>query len=81
MLRNRLIRLDKWGGFSEGKIKGGGVTPRLKPCLHIGFRNSIAQRRGVTSFALTLVKLGFIGGVTSYFTPAISRSLCLAKMG
>ena len=66
---------------AEGKIKGGGVTPRLTPCLHIGFRNSIAQGRGVTKFALTRVKLGFIGGVTFYFTPAISRSLCFAKMG
>jgi len=25
---------------AEGKIKGGGVTPKLTPCLHIGFGNS-----------------------------------------
>jgi hypothetical protein len=23
MSRNRVSRLDKWGGFNEGKIKGG----------------------------------------------------------
>jgi hypothetical protein len=81
MARNRVSWVDKWGGFSEGKIKGGGVTPRLTPCLHIGFRNSTAQGRGVTGFALTQVKLGFNGGVTLYFAPAISRRVCFAKMG
>jgi hypothetical protein len=66
---------------AEGKIKGGGVTPRLTPCLHIGFRNSIAQGRGVTDFKLTQVRLGFIGGVTLYFTPALSRRVYFAEMG
>jgi len=57
MSRNWVSRLDKWGGFSEGKIKRGGVTTMLKHCLHIVFRNSTAQRRGVTVSAQTPIGL------------------------
>ena len=33
-------KVGEWVDDSEGKIKGGGVTPMLTPCLHIGFGNS-----------------------------------------
>jgi len=51
---------------AEGKIKGGGVTPTLTHCLHIGFGNSTAKRRGVTVLALFPAMLGKKGGVTLY---------------
>ena len=57
----------------EGKIKGGGVTTRLTPCLHIGFRNSIDQGHGVASFAVFPAHAGNIGGVTLYLTMPSSR--------
>ena len=76
MLRNRLIRLDKWGGFSEGKIKGGGVTPRLTPCLHIGFYAPNAKRRGGMDFTESPVKPREISGGNLYFNPAMSRKIC-----
>jgi hypothetical protein len=75
MLRNRLIRLDKWGGFSEGKIKGGGVTPRLTPCLHIGFYAPNAKRLGGMDFTRSPVKPRAFGGVTLYFTNTLSRKV------
>ena len=37
MSRNRVSRLDKWCGFSEGKIKRGVHTHGLTHCLHIVF--------------------------------------------
>ena|GEM_PF-5346072 len=55
---------------AEGKIKGGGVTPMLTHCLHIGFGNSTAKRRGVTVLALFPAMLGKKGGVTLYGTYA-----------
>jgi len=39
-----------WG--AEGKIKGGGVTPMLTHCLHIGFGNSTPKGPGVTVFCV-----------------------------
>ena len=36
MARNRVSWVDKWGGFSEGKIKGMGQN-HLSHCLHIVF--------------------------------------------
>ena len=43
---------------AEGKIKGGGVTPILTHCLHIGFGNSTPKGLGVTVFALFPAMLG-----------------------
>jgi len=42
---------------AEGKIKGGGVTPMLTHCLHIGFGNSNPKGLGVTVFAQTPIGL------------------------
>lgn len=75
MLRNRVIRLDKWGGFSEGQIKRGGVTPRLKPCLHIVFYAPNAKRLGGMDFTRSPVKPEKNSGGTLYFTPAMSRKI------
>ena len=36
MARNRVSWVDKWGGFSEGKIKGESQMG-LSYCLHIVF--------------------------------------------
>ena len=57
--------------FSEGKIKGRGVTPMLTHCLHIVFRGSTAKGLGVTGFALFPALLKSIGGVT-FYGPVIS---------
>ena len=51
---------------AEGKIKGGGVTPMLTHCLHIGFGNSTPKGLGVTVLALFPAMLGKNGGVTLY---------------
>lgn len=59
-----------WG--AECKIKGGGVTPRLTPCLHIVFRNSTSKGLGVTDFAFFQGRLGIYGGVTLYGAYAFS---------
>lgn len=59
----------------EGQIKRWGVTPRLKPCLHIDFGNTNAQRLGVTVLVLFPALLENIGGVTLYFTIALSQSI------
>ena len=56
----------------EGKIKGGGVTPMLTHCLHIGFGNSTPKGLGVTVFALFPAMLGKSGGVTLYQSYALS---------
>ena len=48
----------------EGKLKEGGVTTRLTPCLHIVFRNSIDRDRGVARLAIFASTLENIGGVT-----------------
>ena len=55
----------------EGEIKGGGVTPRLTPCLHIGFCNSLPLGRGVASFAVFPAIAGSLGGVTLRLPTAI----------
>ena len=57
---------------AQGKIKGGGVTPMLKHCLHIGFGNSTPKGLGVTVFALSLAMLEKSGGVTLYKAYALS---------
>ena len=57
----------------EGEIKGGGVTPRLTPYLHIGFRNSLPLGRGVASFGVFPAIAGSFGGVTLRFLTAIYR--------
>ena len=72
MSRNRVSRLDKWGGFSEGKIKGGGVTTMLTHCLHIVFGNSTAKRRGVTVLAQTPIGLEDSG-----VSPCVRPTHCL----
>ena len=51
----------------EGELKGGGVTTRLAPCLHIGFRNSQPLERGVASFRFFPTVAGPLGGVTLRF--------------
>ena len=58
--------------FAEGKIKGGGVTPMLTHCLHIGFGNSTPKGLGVTGFALFPAMLEKSGGVTLYEAHALS---------
>ena len=60
---------------AEGKIKGGGVTPMLTHCLHIGFRGSTAKGLGVTGFALFPALLGKSGGVTFYESLILCKSL------
>ena len=60
---------------AEGKIKGGGVTPTLKHCLHIGFGNSTPKGYGVTVFALFLAMLGKSSGCTLYKAYALSRDI------
>lgn len=57
---------------AEGKIKGGGVTPMLTHCLHIGFGNSTPKGLGVTVFALFPAMLGKNRGVTLYEAYALS---------
>lgn len=66
---------------AEGKIKGGGVTPMLTHCLHIGFGNSNPKGLGVTVLVLFPAMLEENGGVTLY--EAHGLSLCVpmfAKM-
>ena len=46
------------GNFA-GQDKGGGVTYRLTPCLHIVFRNPNARKRGVTVLEFSLMLHGF----------------------
>jgi hypothetical protein len=58
----------------EGKIKGGGVTTRLTPCLHIGFRNSLPFGCGVASLAVFPASAGNIEGVTLFLTMSQSRN-------
>lgn len=58
---------------AEGKIKGGGVTPSLTPCLHIGFCNSTPKGRGVTGLATIPAVTGVYWGVTLYLAHATSR--------
>lgn len=58
---------------AEGKIKGGGVTPRLTPCLHIGFCNSTPKGRGVTGLVIIPAIIGVYRGVTLYLSSALSR--------
>ena len=41
----------------EGKIKGGGVTTQLTPCLHIVFHASTPKGGGVTVLARTPIGL------------------------
>jgi len=41
---------------AQGKIKGSGVTPRLKPCLHIDFHAPKAERLGGMGFTQLRVK-------------------------
>ena len=60
---------------AEGKIKGGGVTPMLKHCLHIGFANSTPKGLGVTVFAFFPAMLEKSGGVTSYEANALSLGI------
>jgi len=60
------ISVEVEGEILHGKIKGGGVTPMLTHCLHIGFRDSTAKRLGVTGFALFSALLENIEGVTFY---------------
>ena len=58
----------------EGKLKGGGVTTRLTPCLHIVFRNSTDRDRGVARLVFFASRLENIGGVTLYLAIAASRN-------
>lgn len=58
---------------AEGKIKGGGVTPMLTHCLHIGFGNSTPKGLGATVFALFTAMLEKSGGVTLCDAHALSR--------
>ena len=72
------LRFECDGGWArakgaEGKIKGGGVTPMLKHCLHIGFGNSTPKGLGVTVFALFLAMLGKSEGATLYEAYGMSR--------
>ena len=54
MSRNRVRWLDKWGGFSEGKIKGGVHTYGLTHCLHIVLGMHFANL-GVHPFSRSLM--------------------------
>ena len=54
MARSRVSWVDKWGGFSEGKIKEGVHTYGLTHCLHIVFGMHFANR-GVHPFSAKLL--------------------------
>ena len=73
------------GNFA-GQDKGGGVTYRLTPCLHIVFRNPNARKRGVTVLEFSLMLHGFMVALPCILPPqsllkfyGISAYLALKK--
>jgi len=76
MSRNRVRWLDKWGGFSEGKIKGGRPPTEPSPCLHIFFgRPPKAQGRPPLTFHCA-VSLGLWGVLPRLNPPATCPRAC-----